>query len=210
MYRTKLVPLLLGGLWIVISSSEISAAPRNYEDARVGRYQLVAGEEGSIYVIDTVLGQCWSKTKNGTWKDEGNPAESKTKSRQDELPSLTLPRDNVSLTIVQRKAKPIPGSSKGIFLHLGDITGGQVLLAVKTDHDEVLLDETSVKKDDVVEFKVGKKKFYIHVRELRNFAVGNDFAVLEISSKRPSQNVRSEPDDAGTERKEGKHERVRQ
>ncbi len=126
-----------------------------------------------------------------------------------EPPALKLPSDPYEMTVIQRRAKTIAGSGDKISLHLHDITAGQVLIEVREYEEEVnldnvlatpymvhvegqsapkyetLVDTVSVATGDVVEFEAGGGKFFLHVLELRNFIVGDDFGIFEISTKRP-------------------------
>ncbi len=99
--------------------------------------------------------------------------------------SLKLPAERVELTAVQRCSKAIPGSEDRLLVQLGDITAGQVLLSIRSDDGEVILDDTSVKQGDVVKFSVGGRTYYIRVRELTNVLLGDDFGVFEVSSSPP-------------------------
>lgn len=190
MNRQSISLLAFVGLLIPCLLTQPSVASAGDEGAQIGRYQLAAGMDG-LHVIDTTTGQCWSKSRDGEWVDEGSPLKAKAKPQREPV-RLELKDESVQLTVRQRESKPIPGSRDRILLHLGDITEGQALLSVKTDRGETLLDDTSVKQDAVVEFSVDKKKFYIQVRELRNILVGTDFGVFEISSRPPRQERRIE------------------
>lgn len=99
---------------------------------------------------------------------------------------LTLPKDPLRMTVVQRRSKIIPGSNGKIYLHIDDITGGQVLLEIWAHFNVPVVDTVSVKPGDVLDFEVGAQKYYLSVVELRNFLTGDDFGVFEISSERPT------------------------
>lgn len=207
MNRTMFVPVLLVLLLVAANPMSMSAAPQDEKHSSKGRYQLVAGNDGTVYVIDTTSGQCWSRTKDGKWVDAGNPVKGEVKSQRDAPPTLRLPKDSVQITVQQRQAKPIPGSRERILLHLGDITEGQALLSVKTDQGRILLDDRSVREGDVVEFQVEKKKYAIRVRQLRNLLLGDDFGVFEISSSQPAQEKPAGTDRKSAEKREEKHDR---
>jgi len=97
---------------------------------------------------------------------------------------LRLPEEPVRMTIVQRTAAAVPGSNEQVFVHLGDITGGQVLLEMRGSGGKQVLNLRSVRKGDVIPFELGSETYSLSVVELRNFTT-DDFAVLEISSSRP-------------------------
>ena len=100
--------------------------------------------------------------------------------------TLRLPADPLEMTILQRQTRAIPGSGKRVLIRLGDVTGGQVLLTIHTNHNTVLLDTRSVKPGDVVPFDVGEQRFFLSVTDLRNFLTGDDFGVFEVSATRPA------------------------
>jgi hypothetical protein len=111
-------------------------------------------------------------------------------------PELRLPSKSVSITVIQRDEQEIPGSGGSIRVQLGDITDGQALLAIITNDRKSLLERTSVRQGDTVEFPVGNKKYVVLVKELRNNLVGEDFAKLTISEapvKKPSESEPAEP-----------------
>lgn len=171
---------------------EAAAPPK--QRMQVGRYQLVVGQNGYIYVIDTATAQCWIRSPDLRWTDMGKPFDPKPRRTPKPL-TLKLPNEPVELTILQRRSKPIPGSEARILLQIGDITAGQVLLSVRSDDGEVLLDDTSVKPGEMAKFAVGDKTFYIRLHELTNVLLGdNDFGVFEIWSNSPPVQPASEGD----------------
>ena len=100
-------------------------------------------------------------------------------------PKLELPEDPASLTIIQREAKEIPGSRGTLLVSIGDITGGQVILSIYGPGLKPIVDYTSVSPGDIVPFTVHDQQYYLLVKELRNFIIGDDIAVFEISTIRP-------------------------
>ncbi|MBL7224243.1 MAG: hypothetical protein ISS72_10340 [Candidatus Brocadiae bacterium] len=101
-------------------------------------------------------------------------------------PLLTLPRDPLQLTIVQRESKSIGGSSGTVRVRIGDITAGQVLVEVVPRSGPAFVDTVSMKPGDVVKFGVAQQVHYLTLTKLRNFLVGDDFAVFEVSAQAPS------------------------
>jgi hypothetical protein len=85
------------------------------------------------------------------------------------------------MIVVQREARAIPGSDGSVRLRLGDITDGQVLLSIGTDEEDNLLERTSVAQGDTVRFSVGKQRYAAYIEELRNLAIGDDFAKITIT-----------------------------
>ena len=100
-------------------------------------------------------------------------------------PRLELPADRVHITLLQRTAKALPGSKGTVKLKIGDITDGQVLLSIHGPRDTTIVDTCSVSPGKVVPFEVGGTKYYLRVVDLRNFAIGDDFGVFEVSTATP-------------------------
>ena len=112
---------------------------------------------------------------------------------QDDAPlTLTLPDERVELTIKRRRSKPIPGSDGRIIIALDDITGGQVVVSVKSDDGDVLLDDVSMEQGGVVTFQVGEEEYFCHVKELKNFLTGQDIAIVEVASSRTALQLSDE------------------
>jgi len=101
-------------------------------------------------------------------------------------PVLALPRDPLQLTIVQRQTKAIQGSDETIAVHVGDVTGGQVLVEVLPPSGPTLVDTISMKPGDVVKFQVAEKVYHLTLVELQNFLFGDDVAMFEVSTNPPS------------------------
>lgn len=185
---------------VVVSSlllsaySEAAAPPK--QRLQVGRYQMVVGQYGAIYVIDTATAQCWSRSPDLHWTDLGKPWDPKPRPTPKKPLALKLPNEPVELTVLQRRSKAIPGSENRILLRLGDITAGQVILSVRSDEDEVLLDDTSVKPGEVAKFAVADKVFYVRLRDLTNVLLGdNDFGILEVWPPPPPIEPAGDDDD---------------
>jgi len=189
-------------LWIVAACLVLApAAPAADDGAKeapaVARYQLVVGLDGRVYVLDTATGQCWSKEPGGQWRDEGSPLDPAAAEKK-KAPAgpvrLKLPEKTVKLTILQRRSKPIPGSDERILVRFGDVTAGQTLVSVRTDEGDVLLDDTSLRPGEAAGFRVGEKPFTLKLRELKNFLVGDDFGVVEITAGSPEEKRDEEPE----------------
>lgn len=189
----------------------VKEAPAAAEDVQVGRYQIVAASDYRVYVLDTATGQCWMRMADGSWRDAGNPA--KPKAAKDKrhgkrqakrpAPKLDLPEKTVEMVVSQRETPAIPGSDGTIRVQLGDITAGQVFLTVTTKDGEPLLRRKSVAQGDTVEFPVGKKRYAIHIKELRNILVGDDFAKITIAEVVEEKAAGKKTKEKKAERKEG-------
>lgn len=168
-------------------SSPRAAAPAE-------RFQAVRISDNRVFVIDTATGQCWSKYLGiRKWNDEGNPAQSRRRPLKNsdseaaiedsaQAPRLALgDDDSVELTIRQRERKAIPGSDGTLFIHLGDVTEGQVLVAVRDEAGNAVAGERSLTQGQVLRFTVAGQRFALAVDELRNLLTGDDFVVLRLS-----------------------------
>ena len=183
-----------GLLLAVAASAQIAQEPRP-SSGRAERYQAIRVSDDRVLVIDTATGQCWSKhLGHRQWIDEGAPssrqrlqgerAERSTRAeRRARVPFLRLRGDEpVELTVRQREKKAIPGSDGTLFVHLGDITEGQVLVAVRDEAGKAVAGEKSLAQGQSLRFAPdGGDEFVVTIAELRNLLTGDDFAVLRIS-----------------------------
>jgi hypothetical protein len=184
--------LVAGGVvWAQRADDE---SPRS---GQVGRYQLsVAGVDSDlgVVVLDTATGQCWRRGANRGWENWGNPTrDSKAVEapRKREPITLSLPDEPVSVAVIQRHTRPIPGSDGRLFVRVGDITEGQALVSVENESGEEVLAPMSLRQGDHAEFRLAGERFYLQVRELRNLLIGDDFALCEISSREPERSAAS-------------------
>lgn len=202
MIRT--VPLLVAAAIAVAASDHYARAQERGSRAEfleTGRYQL-GNVSNRLVLIDTATGQCWSRTANGSWRDEGNPTRSKAppsrRPDRESDASLELPSTSVEMTIVQREERAIPGSDGSVRIRLGDITEGQVFLSVLTEDEDHLIERKTVSQGDSLDFSVGRKKYTVKVSDLRNILIGDDFArvtVTEAGAKSAAGKKRSQSDD---------------
>lgn len=94
-------------------------------------------------------------------------------------------------TIPQRQSQPLAGTNGTILAHIGDITGGQVLLTISDATGAQILSTVSMKEGDIQTMVICGTSFEVELIQLRNFLVGDDFAVFEI---RKSGTAMSEPE----------------
>ncbi len=169
---------------------------------QVGRYQLaVAGVDSDlgVVVLDTATGQCWRRSAHRDWEDWGNPTRD---ARAAQAPAkrgpitLSLTEEPVSVAVIQRHARPIPGSHERLFVRVGDITEGQALVSIVDDDGEEILAPASLRQGDHAAFRLGDERFFLQVRELRNLLIGDDFAVCEVSTREPKRPAANSGDDA--------------
>ncbi len=107
---------------------------------------------------------------------------------------VVLPADPVRLTIHQRNKATIPGSKGQIKIHLGDITGGQVMLSVTKADEGLLVEPHSVHTGDVIQVQLGDEELYIKVVRLRNFLLGDDFGEVVVSKSQLEPGISSSQD----------------
>jgi hypothetical protein len=79
---------------------EAAAPPK--QRMQVGRYQMVVGPHGYVYVIDTATGQCWNRSPDLRWTDMGKPWDPKPRPTPKKPLILKLPNEPVELTVLQR------------------------------------------------------------------------------------------------------------
>jgi hypothetical protein len=89
----------------------------------------------------------------------------------------------VEVTVVQRRAEPIPGTGGRLAVELGDVTGGQVLVRV-TDAagSEDVLPQGSMRVGEIASFDFDGRPRALVLRRLVNVLIGDDFAVFELTA----------------------------
>ncbi len=192
----KGIPLIVTAAFAVaVTGYHVSAQGVTSRAAagEVGRYQLVRASESHIFLIDTATGQCWGRTLDGDWHDKGNPIQTRGQQTKVSAPTLNLPETAVEMIVVQREAQAIPGSDGSVRIRLGDITDGQVLMSVVNAADDDLLRRTSVSQGDKVEFSVGKKRYTVHIKVLRNILMGDDFAKVTVAEFSEENTPKKQP-----------------
>jgi len=94
--------------------------------------------------------------------------------------TLDLPWDRSEVTIYQRSARKIPGSNGRIWLRIGDITAGQVIVSVSDTAGNAWVDMKSMRQGAATPFVVGGKTYRLVLDRLVNLLVGRDFAVFSL------------------------------
>jgi hypothetical protein len=123
------------------------------------------------------------------WKEAGELSLACTQDDGEELrvslkvppARLDLPEGRAELTVVQRFTVPVPGSDGYLLLHIGDITGGQTLLTLKSADGRRLVEGKSVRRDESVRFRLGEHQYELTLKKLVNFLVGDDYAVFVVA-----------------------------
>lgn len=90
------------------------------------------------------------------------------------------PRDVVTQTVYQRETRKIAASDDSLSFHLGDITGGFVLVSVLDRSGNPLIDREEMKEGDFITTKIGQGEFVISLDRLVNLLMGEDYATLSI------------------------------
>ncbi len=94
---------------------------------------------------------------------------------------LDLPKAEAQFTIVQRHTQTVPGSDGYLLLRIGDITGGQTLLTLRSAAGRELVQRKSVQQGDSVRFRLGKNEYELTLKKLVNFLVGDDYAQFVVA-----------------------------
>lgn len=83
-------------------------------------------------------------------------------------------------TLAQRRQVALAGTNGTVFVHVGDITGGQMLLTLQDSAGVAMMPSQLVREGDLKTFPIAGSSFDIEVIELINHLTGDDFATLEI------------------------------
>ena len=103
-------------------------------------------------------------------------------------PTLDLSSDPARLTVVQKHSKPIPGLEGAAAIRIYNIRWGKVLFEVVGEGGRTIVDTISVKRNHVVPFTLGDRKYYVRVIELKDVLSGDDYGVFEVTTQEPAQN----------------------
>ena len=93
---------------------------------------------------------------------------------------LDFPWDKATVTLYQRSVRAIPGSRGQLFIQIGDITAGQVLVSVYGPENRPVLDMTSIRQGRALPVVVGQREYVLILDRLVNLLVGQDFAVFSL------------------------------
>lgn len=184
----------------------VALAQENGKAAEAGRYTITFSAEG-LYFLDTATGALWLKPyqgemSNGKWLRVDSPVNAV--SGADEVPvkekqrvSLTVSEDGVTMPMIQRERRKIPGSSESLFVKLGDITGGQVFVEVTDVNGDYLVERTSLKNDEFLDFDLDGTTYYLQIREMINNLTGEDICKVRITTTKPQVETNEAAGDAG-------------
>lgn len=177
----------LSFLLIAFTVTPILALAETKEDSStVGRYNIAATSEG-LYFLDTVTGTLWLKKSHEAWIQIESPVtwKSNKKSPPNKPVILTLPKGEVTMPMVQRERRKIPGSSDTLLVQLGDITAGQVFVEVIDINGHYLVKRTSLKNNEFVKFELDGKQVYLQVIDMVNNLIGEDICKVRLSFEQP-------------------------
>jgi len=94
---------------------------------------------------------------------------------------LDLP-EPASVTIIQRNSKPLPGSRGYLTLSIDDITGGQVLVTVRSGDGQAFIDQRSMRQGETATFEFNGAQYALTIEKMVNLLIGDDWAVFSISA----------------------------
>lgn len=100
-------------------------------------------------------------------------------------PPIELPKGKVQIKVYQRDSKPIPGSKGNVTIAIADVTRGQVTVTMSYGTEETLIPSTSVQKGDELSFAVKGNRYVLTLKELKNYLIGQDYAVFEVTESVP-------------------------
>lgn len=192
----------LSFLLIAFTVIPILALAETKEDSStVGRYNIAATSEG-LYFLDTVTGTLWLKKSHEAWIQIESPVtwKSNKKSPPNKLVILTLPKGEVTMPMVQRERRKIPGSSDTLLVQLGDITAGQVFVEVIDINGNYLVKRTSLKNNEFVKFELDGKQVYLQVIDMVNNLIGEDICKVRLSFEQPKIESKKEKTKKTTEK----------
>jgi hypothetical protein len=95
---------------------------------------------------------------------------------------LGLNPDPLQLTMLQRSNQDIPGFKGKASIAIEDITRGQAMVSILNRTKTPVVGPVSVQAGDVLPFVVEGQQFFLHVARLENELIGDDVAVMELSS----------------------------
>lgn len=94
--------------------------------------------------------------------------------------ALDLKQGRVEVTVRQRCTQEIPGSRGYLFLEVDDIKRGQTVIRVRTADHLTLAGPLSQERGGHVTLALAEGEYVVHVKQLVNVLVGEDFVTAEI------------------------------
>src|SRR5262245_40409141 len=106
---------------------------------------------------------------------------------------LVLPRGGVEFQATQRSTTPHPGSNGALQITLDDITRGQVMLSIATDHGQTVRAPASAREGDVLPFTLDGREYTLTVLALRNALLGDDVGRFRLEERAAAAAVGAAP-----------------
>lgn len=183
----------------------LALAGTNEDASNVGRYDIAATNEG-LYFLDTATGSLWIKRGQGAWVKIESPVtwKSNKKSQSHKPVTLTLPQGGVTMPMIQRERRKIPGSSGTLSVQLGDITAGQVFVEVVDINGNYLATRTSLKNNEFLKFELDGKDVYLQIFDMVNNLIGEDICKVRLSFEKPNKESKKENPEKAIEKQSNK------
>ena len=89
------------------------------------------------------------------------------------------------MTVAQRESKVIPKSHSFLYVHLGDITQGQVIVTLRDARSQVIVEPTSMRRDDKLIFRFKCCEYTLEIDQLVNRVLHDDYAVIKVKPRAP-------------------------
>ncbi|MEM8667971.1 MAG: hypothetical protein AAGG48_10670 [Planctomycetota bacterium] len=183
----KLLICLLTGFCLLPS---IVNADEIQKRSAVGRYQVVLSMEG-LYFLDTATGELWRKGGE-RWERVDSPVSPRPRrSEAEKNISLELVKGSVTVPLMQRESRAVPGSSGTLIVQVGDITGGQVFVELLNQNGHEVMPRASLKEGEFVQFRVNEQVVYLQLIEMVNHLFSEDFCKVRFSVDRPPTSDRA-------------------
>jgi len=176
-------------LFIIVALPFFAAAePEEQGESQAG-YSISSTLEG-LYFLDNATGALWHKANGeNRWMRIDSPvnrvSDGEKEAASNEPIVLELPEEEVTMPMVQRESRRIPGSSGTLFVELGDITGGQVFVEVVDANGDFIVKRSSLENKEFLKFTVDGKEVFLQIFDMVNNLIGEDICKVRISYTRP-------------------------
>lgn len=147
--------------------------------------ELIArGDVRRILAIDDALRAAWRST--GALRLEFIGGRTRTVELRAVPAAIALPADGpLVVTVKQRERVPVPGTNEWLRIAIDDVTASQTLVELDDADGNAVLTPRSMHDGEHATFKLGARDYVLAVDKLVNFLIGDDFAILLISTEAP-------------------------